>query len=134
MKSHYLFALALCCLVILTGGCGSGMKQLTGKVTFEDGSPVTLGSVIFVQGSFQSRGDIRPDGTYTVGTNAAKDGIPPGEYRVYITGVMEERGMGADGMPNYVSLIDEKYTSPETSGLTYTAGTSPFNITLERAK
>ena len=110
------------------------MKQLTGKVTFEDGSPVTLGSVIFAKGSFQSRGDIRPDGTYSVGTNAAKDGIPPGEYRVYITGVMEARGMGADGMTNYVSLIDEKYTRPETSGLTYTAGTSPFDITLERAK
>ena len=110
------------------------MKQLTGKVTFEDGSPVTHGSVIFVQGSHQSRGDIRPDGTYTVGTNAAKDGIPPGEYRVYIAGVMEERGMGADGLPNYVSLINEKYTQPETSGLTYTSGTSPFDITLERTK
>jgi len=101
---------------------------------FDDGSPVTTGSVVFVQGSFQSRGDIQSDGTYVVGTHSDKDGIPPGEYRVYIMGVTEERGVDSDGSPIYVSLIDEKYAQQETSGLTYTTGTSPFNITLERAK
>ncbi|MGL4943384.1 MAG: hypothetical protein ACRC46_09365 [Thermoguttaceae bacterium] len=116
MKNGYLRARYFCvvglvlCVVI---GCGSKFKPLGGKVTFEDGKPLHCGYVVFVNGGFQSTGDIQADGTYTVGTLDMKDGIPPGDYQVYITGAGETKDSGG-----YTSFINKKFESTETSGLT----------------
>ena len=134
MKPGFLFALCLCFCIIATIGCGNGRQQLKGKVTFEDGSPVPCGTICFLQGNHESRGTIQSDGSYVVGTLSTNDGIPPGEYQVYVTNVVEERGMDSSGMPIVVSIIDEKYTSPTKSGITYKTGKSPFDVKVERAK
>lgn len=123
MKSKFLYAFCICCCFLVLVGC-SKLQRLNGKVTYEDGTPVPIGTVIFVQGSMQSRGDIR-NGEYQVGTNADKDGLPPGEYQVYITNAFDSSG---------TQLLDEKYTSAATSGITYKSGTSPFDIKVERPK
>jgi hypothetical protein len=69
-------------------GCGSddglNRKAISGKVTV-NGVPVPNGSVGFeplAPGGVNS-GAIITDGVYSV---AAKDGLPPGKYRVTITG------------------------------------------------
>jgi len=119
-------------------GC-SDKVPLGGTVTFsDDGSPVPTGAVFFETSTFQAQGDIRPDGTYRVGSETLTDGIPLGTYGVSIRGAEEitivER---ADGTTDErrKDLIDSKYRIAETSGLTFTVDgkTRTFNIQVERA-
>jgi hypothetical protein len=117
-------------------GC-SGNVPLSGKVTFDDGEPVTLGNVFFMTPTTVSQAGIRKDGSYTVGSMSATDGMPRGEYQVYL--VVEEvipREVGGQTENTYRSLIDPKYTKVETSGLTFTADgkTRRFDIQVGRAR
>lgn len=125
MKLRSVFTVAAC--VIFLSGC-SGNVGMGGKVTFsDDGSPLTTGTVCFTTDTFLAQGTIQPDGTYTVGSESIKDGIPPGKYRVYITGAQKEVGQSegqklADGHvdsgnPVYEPLIDLKYGTAATSGI-----------------
>ena len=120
----------LCLVVILLNGCDGDKKQLSGKVTFSDGKPVTYGKVVFSNSTFLATGNIQKDGSYRMGSTGEKDGVPPGEYMVSVTGVSR-----AD--PNnsmvYLSLCDEKYNNAQSSGLkcTIPAPGNKFDITLE---
>ena len=113
----------LLCLVVFIFAAGCSDKvRLGGTVTFsDDGAPVTKGCVVFVTATFQSRGLIASDGTYTLSSTGNKDGIPPGEYRIFLTGIEDtiqiDRPDGSYDTRS-VFLISEKYASPETSGLT----------------
>ena len=104
-------AIPLLLLLVFLVGCG-GNKRLTGTITYTDGSPVTLGFVYFesTTSSFQARGEIMSDGTYEVGSVTAKDGVPPGEYAVF---VLSERRGDSGRLP----LVAPKYTSSATSGI-----------------
>ena len=124
-------------LVLLTFlvGCGSGHVSLKGKVTFSDNDePLTQGTVAFVKDGRLSRGEIQSDGTYTVGTEKVSDGLPPGNYQVYISGTSKAIPVGEHGSFNYEPQIDPKYEYPETSGLTVTvdASTKEYNIQVDR--
>ena len=117
-------------------GCSDNVR-LSGKVTFDDGEPVTFGTVFFLTPSTISQAGIRSDGTYTVGSDSLTDGMPKGEYQVYL--VVEEltsRVVGGQSENTYTSLIAPKYTAPETSELTFTADgkTRRFNIQVERVR
>ena len=113
----------LCVLLLMSllsplVGCG-GHVGLEGKVTYsDDGSPLTVGTVVFKKGSRISQGDLRADGTYTIGSLADEDGLPPGEYLVYVYGA-EKILVPASGSGPAVTepLIDPKYFNVETSGL-----------------
>ena len=115
-KNHYLaLAAFLLCFVV---GCGSNVK-VTGKVLFEDGSPLATGTVIFDDGKMQAKGDLGSDGSYSLYTLNPNDGIPPGDYKVYLIGTLSGGSIGGKG--NVVSLpkelVDQKFNRPETSGL-----------------
>ena len=92
-----------------------------GRVTYsDDGAPVTVGFVVFATPTYQSRGIIKSDGTYTLSSTGNNDGIPKGEYAVYLIGVEKDTQIvRSDG--SYITrselLISEKFTSPETSDL-----------------
>jgi len=125
-------------VIVLTAGCSKKI-HLGGSVTYDDGTPVTEGGVIFVTSTFQSRGMITSDGTYTLSSTGNDDGIPPGEYKVFLTGV--ERTIKIDRPDGSYEtrsepLILEKYTSPETSELTFTVDGKKkrFDIQVERYK
>ena len=139
--------------LVLVAGCGRGHVQLKGKVTFsDDGSPLTTGTVNFVSGTFQARAPLQPDGTYTVGSYKAADGLPPGKYSVYVTGAVKvigetssiggSRGGRGDGMvtmeegggmPITEPLIDVKFSSATASGLEFEAGSAKsFDFTVDR--
>jgi len=133
MRAIVTFSLMI--LLFMTG-C-SDKVHLSGKLTFDDGEPVTFGTVFFVTPSTISQAGIRQDGTYTVGSDGVSDGMPKGEYQVYL--VVEELTsieVGGQSVNTYTSLIDAKYTNAETSNLTFTADgkTRRFNIEVERAK
>ena len=113
-KPTFLLCLLFC---LFAAGC-SGNKRLTGKVTFDDGSPAPNGSVILEKDNHISRGEIHPDGTYRVSSEGENDGIPPGEYKVYVTGVSEMPPQMPGMMIPPTPLCEPKYTNPDTSGLT----------------
>lgn len=130
---HFLLCLSAV-LVVAMAGC-DGNIRFGGKVAFEDGSPLTAGTVFFEANSFLARGEIRQDGTYTLGSLKESDGLPPGTYRVYINNAMVVDGVDQkSGMPNMKPLIAEKFSSGETSGLIVevSASTQRFDITVEK--
>jgi len=119
MKKKFFVALSLVLLLFL--GC-SNQVRVTGKVTFEDGTPLTEGKVLFENDAFfQAVGQIQSDGSYTLGSYKLTDGVPRGTYKVYITGAVsaearDVRG-GVASIPAFTKLIHPKFEAPETSGL-----------------
>ena len=139
MRNLILFAGMLCLLAGCTGGGGGA--TLTGKVTLDDGSAVPRGSVTLRNENGSFRGPIESDGTYTV------KNVLDGEYEVAVAGVMdreaeEEEGMQVDPeTEEYIpsdkeppkSLIDVKYTNPQTSGLKVTVPGDSYDLKLDRS-
>jgi hypothetical protein len=122
-------------LFVFLLGCNGGNVPLRGTVTFsDDGSPLTQGTVAFLKDGQISRGDIQSDGTFTVGTVGATDGLAPGIYQVYITGSERIVPVGEDGTNTYEPLIDRRHERPETSGLTVEvdASTRTLDIQVDR--
>lgn len=120
-------------LLTLTG-CGDKV-HVTGKVTFsDDGSPLPVGMILFETDHYLARGKLKPDGTYNVDSVSKRDGLPPGFYRVSISGAVEEMVSGKDGSIMMQPLIDEKYTSNVNSGLTIeiTPSTHRFDFQVDR--
>lgn len=130
---------SLAALVLTAGllcGCGgpeNGMVSASGRVSF-DGRPVPLGTVTLYQdGASRGMGPI-DDGQFTVHQSADTPGVQPGQYQVAVTcweedphTVQEDGSIGGPG----ISLIPEKYTSAETSGLTVDIGTEDAFFVLE---
>lgn len=112
---------------VLFSGCGNQLP-LGGKVTFsDDGSPLSLGTVVFEKGDFSAVGRIKPDGTYTVGSFKENDGLPAGVYKVCVIGaILREPVPGSSPTGD---LIDSKFTSTKTSELTFEV--SPKNRTFD---
>jgi hypothetical protein len=135
MKFYHAFVLLFVCVCFI--GCSKN-QGLSGKVTFsEDGSPLTVGMVCFenAENGKLGRGEINTNGTYVVGFESDKNGIPKGTYKVFISNAMKENGVNKKtGMPLHEHLIAPKYSNASTSGLTFTADgkTKTFNITVER--
>ncbi len=117
---------------LLACGCNDGKVGLGGKVTYTDGAPVTMGAVVFIQGkTFQANGAIGADGMYQM-ESGGKPGLPPGKYKVYISGVEKRDPNDPNAMP--IPLVAQKWTTPNTSGLEFTVAekNEPYNIVVER--
>jgi len=125
---------ALTLLSLLAGvlGCGSG-NAVTGKVTFDDGTPVTSGTVIAESREgdtgVSARGTIQPDGTYALGTTKPGNGVPAGHYRVLVIppDLTDKQLQAGEG-----SAIASKWTTFETSKLELDVkkGDNELNITV----
>ena len=129
MKSlFFIISVGLVCAL----GC-SNKVQVSGKVVFEDGTPLNTGTVVFDNGREQAKGAISEDGTYRLSSMANNDGIKPGEYGVYITGALGFRtspdAVSPTTVPRPDNLIDVRFTSRQTSGLSCTVkGKTVFDI------
>lgn len=135
--TYHRFFLLLFVLALLTG-CGN-KQRLGGKVTFaDDGSPVVRGVVFFSTPTLVAQGAIREDGSYVVGTDRLDDGLPYGEYEVYVIGTdhieFKNDRKGAK-REHHTPMVDPKYSKAETSGLRFTADgkTKRFDLQLDRA-
>jgi hypothetical protein len=109
-----IFLLSLFLAVIFTG-CGKNFVKFGGRVTTSDGQSYAKGYVIFLNGQYSARGKLQSDGTYVLDSLGVGDGLTPGRYQVYLSAFQEN--VGTEDEPIYVSDIDLKYESPDTSGL-----------------
>ena len=105
-------------------GCGQRHRELaplTGKVTYE-GKPLRFGTVVVEHKYGQpATAVIQPDGTFVMATRGEGEGAAVGTYRVRV-GCYEGQdpaNKAGPGQPTELgrSLIPERYTSFETSGL-----------------
>jgi hypothetical protein len=129
--------LATLFLLTLASGCGSGRYPVTGRVTYEDGTPVEAGTVIgeaTVDGKLVGvQGNIERDGVFSWGADKPDEGALPGNYRVLVMPVALGDGEMAEGKQ---PAVDGKFTKYETSGITFEvkAGKNELNITVTRPK
>lgn len=129
-KSHLLI---VCFCMLMFAGCGSQVS-VKGKVTFTDGSPVTRGGVEFLTPTYTASGPIQPDGTYVIGSKKSGDGLPKGTYTVTVWAYEEIENASGNPMAAKPAkpLIDLKYSSQHTSGLTCDVqGATVFDIKVE---
>ena len=133
MKHVGLLIITLFVLIIL--GCSDGKVRLGGKVTYsDDGTPLETGTVGFTTATYNARGSVQEDGTFVISSEKPGDGLPPGTYRVHISGADRQIGIDGEGNPIWEPLIAPKFTSPDTSGLTLevTPQTTVYNIEVDR--
>lgn len=80
----------LACLFATATGCGDGRPkrvQVSGMITI-DGEPLQHGSVLFAPESGRSAGgEIDSTGRFELTSYEVSDGVPPGKYRVAISGI-----------------------------------------------
>jgi hypothetical protein len=139
MQKNILRDLLFLCFLVSTG-CGEGTK-VRGQVLFDDGMPLSTGTVIFSNDTMTFRGKINSDGYYALGITHDNQKIPQGEYRVSIVGAARETGKtyktGGHGNPVYEIpveeyLIDKKLTNPATSGLVVKVPAGNYNLTVTK--
>jgi hypothetical protein len=124
-------------LAVLAAGCGSGRYPVTGRVTYEDGTPVEAGTVIgeaTVDGKpVGVQGNIEADGTFSWGTERAGDGAALGHYRVIVMPVALGDSELSEGKQ---PAVDGKFTRFHSSGITFDVkpGKNELNITVTRPK
>jgi hypothetical protein len=118
-------ALTAFLVVNLISGCESGTESLApvrGKVSYK-GAPLTAGTIVFTPDALRgttgsmARAEIQPDGTYVLQTKSLPGAIA-GWHRVTVMAMESRPPSGADRevvMPR--SLLPEKYSDPELSGL-----------------
>lgn len=131
-----LLLLVVACLACHVG-CGrrTTLVPVSGCVTL-DGRPLEFGSVMIQPSAGPAaRGTIRADGSFTVGTFAPGDGaiVGPATVRVACYELQRPGAPAPPGEPSLGrSLIPEKYTGFETSGITVTVakGMAPLEIAL----
>lgn len=117
--------LLLCSVaLVLVAGCGGEpMHDISGKVVFTDGSPVTAGMLIL--SSEDGRGAksrIGIDGSFEITSAQLGDGAPAGTYAV---GIIEPDGLTmSDEVRARASTwaVAAKFQTPSKSGLTITVG------------
>jgi hypothetical protein len=121
-------------LPLASAGCGGDLNSVSGKVTFEDGTPVTGGMVVFeskdAKPAVTARAPIESDGSYRIGTRKPGDGAPAGVYRVLISLPPPDDPRGRFAKPPF----DARYTDFSTSGLEceVKSGSNDFPIQLKR--
>jgi hypothetical protein len=131
-----LLALIGALAVAVVAGCGPQSPfeyvPVSGKVTYEDGSPVTVGKVYFVPDAPPKDGmhprtataDLNADGTFaSVTSYKPGDGIVPGKHKVAIMFAED-----ANGNP----LVAKDYTSFATSPLVVDTADAPFEIKVPK--
>jgi hypothetical protein len=127
--------LALSLLPLGAAGCGASRYPVQGKVTFEDGTPLTSGLVVFEKNEGETkvmaRGEIGSDGSYRLGTSSPGDGAAPGKYRVLVTVPEPIDAEQAKRTPD----VDKRFMDFNTSGLEceVKAASNEYPIKVTRA-
>ncbi len=106
-----LIAFIVTTTLVLTG-CGD--PRVTGTVKYQDGTPLTTGTVVLQNDQSQGIGELRQDGSFDLYQIKPGDGLKRGVYRGYITGAVI-----IDDNHRTTYLIPEKYGDINQAGITY---------------
>ena len=129
--------MTLSAALLAFAGCGpsSGIVPVTGVAKLKDGSPLPGGRVFLTGGEKGANGQIKPDGTFVLGTATMSDGAMPGTYKVFVVGAAEpdtrsydEKAMGIGKAPP--SLIHPRYNTASTSDLQVEVKAPKTNLEL----
>jgi hypothetical protein len=127
--------LAVLIVLVVGAGCSSGRYPVNGRVTYPDGSPLTEGNVIGQMGegvtSVTVQGRVKPDGSFSWGTEREGDGALPGKYHVAVI----PRGLGdAERSQGKRPAVDSRFSNPQTSGIEFEVkpGRNKLDITVTR--
>lgn len=107
----------ICC------ACNS-KERLTGRVLFDDGQPLSFGTVYFSNDIMMYRGSIGKDGTFTIGELRDGDGIPPGKYKAWLEDVntwepvLDKNGQRTEKIIEQV-VIKPKFAKRESSDISF---------------
>lgn len=121
------------------GGTGVPVYPASGHVEFADGTRMTGGSVSFrpVQAATgaSARGQIRPDGTFTLTTFTPDDGAALGRHQALIVSALG----GDRETPNPAQpQLDPRFSNYDTSGLefevTTDAAQNEFKIVVDKVR
>ncbi len=126
--------------VVVSGviaGCkrGPDLAIVSGKVTYK-GQPLKHGNILF-QPSVgpPAKGEIGPDGSFTLSTLKNKDGAVIGKHRVQVicTAPPAKPANPDEEIPSAKSLIPEKYSNYATSEISVEVvkGGGPYLIDLK---
>jgi|SaaInlStandDraft_1057018.scaffolds.fasta_scaffold145675_2 hypothetical protein len=128
--------------LLLFVGCGEGgpddvdpnLSTVSGTINLS-GSPLTSGGTVTFVSEDETKtysGDIDSSGVYTVNASQSGQGALPGNYKVAIQAWDSVPGMDEEGNPvEGKSAIPEKYSNPDTSGLTATVTDGPSMIDFD---
>ena len=132
MRTTLFCAFVLTCLA-LTGCGGQGFVPAGGKVSFDDGSPVAGGGIVFQAGTFMADGSINADGTFTLSSLKPGDGLPPGTYQVTVGwSVTEDNGKTTHYVdPLFGDLKTTTLTAEVTKG---NKNKNQFEFTVSKPK
>jgi hypothetical protein len=125
-----MFALVAAIAIVPVSGCGD-RYSVTGRVLYEDGTPVEAGTVI-AEGVVDGKpvglqGNIGPDGRFALGGTRRGDGAVPGTYRVMVVPpALGDSEMAQGKRP----AVAGKYGRYETSGLTLEVKAQSNELTL----
>ena len=118
LTSICLFLVAASALV----GC-SGNVKVTGRVTYENGQPLTIGQVVFTDDFYMGKSDLDKNGEYSIHSMRRNDGLKKGVYRAFISSAyrFEKTEAIKDPLQDYrfdtpVLLVDMQFTNPDTTG------------------
>jgi hypothetical protein len=136
MKPSNWILLAGAIAILTLAGCGAKTNQVTGKIIYPDGTSMPGGGqVMFIStdpsAKTSSRGMIKDDGSYTMGTFAETDGVLAGTYKIAVVPTPPKNiGNPPPGWPP----LQKKYMDANTSGLEYTVtrGRNKHDITVEK--
>jgi hypothetical protein len=116
-------------LIVGCDGSGVDLYPVRGRVEFADGTPLTGGSVSFrsdqVAGGVTARGQIRPDGTFSLTTFTPDDGAVPGKHQALVVSMLLGDRETLD--PSRTPQLDPRFSNYDTSGL-------EFDVSDESAK
>ena len=135
-----LLAAALASACLLLSGCGDGRPPMAAPVTGRvllDGEPLEFGGIMFQPaGGHPARGQIGPDGQFSLSTYEQGDGAAIGKHTIRVTCYQGQRDLDKTDINSEPalgkSLIPERYTIYETSGLEaeVKAQNEPFEFNL----
>jgi hypothetical protein len=141
ITARYLICVGLASLLLISG-CGPVMYPVHGQLVWDDGSPAKELAGGFVgfnsdAADLSARGEIQPDGSFTLSSLRKNDGLPPGRYQILIA--PPEPGSTtseSDEATELGKLLPEKYQSYETSGLeaTLEARENRLTLTIQKAQ
>jgi hypothetical protein len=106
---------------------------VTGTIQLSDGSPLTKGLVIFERVDegppVTARGEIQPDGQFSLSTDEPGDGVPVGRYKVVIN------PLDTSDVPDEQKVLpfDVKHLNIQTSELEFEVRPEPNVIDIKLA-